>query len=211
MNFEIVLASSNNHKVKEVREILSPYGIILYGLNDLNLKIKDIEENGATYKENALIKAKAVAELVDMPVIADDSGLEIEALDNAPGIYSARFASEKGGHDKAIEYILENVKENRKARFVCDIIALNLAKDPLFFEGIAEGTIADKPYGNGGFGYDPIFISNETGKCYAELDDDTKNRVSHRGKALNKLLMYLKITGKCKMKPTPHHHHHHDD
>ena len=208
MNFEIVLATGNAHKVKEVREILSPYGIILYGLKDLNLKVEDVEENAGTYKGNALIKAQAVAKVTDLPIIADDSGLEIEALDNQPGIHSARFAEEKGGHANAIQYILENVKDNRKAKFVCDIVALNFDKNPLYFEGIATGTIAEKPFGTDGFGYDPIFVSDELGKTFAEIDEDGKNRVSHRGKALNKFLTYLKITGRAKIKPTPHHHHH---
>ena len=208
MNFEIVLATGNAHKVKEVREILSPYGIILYGLKDLNLKVEDVEENAGTYKGNALIKAQAVAKVTDLPIIADDSGLEIEALDNQPGIQSARFAEEKGGHANAIQYILENVKDNRKAKFVCDIVALNFDKNPLYFEGIATGTIAEKPFGTDGFGYDPIFVSDELGKTFAEIDEDGKNRVSHRGKALNKFLTYLKITGRAKIKPTPHHHHH---
>lgn len=210
MNFEILLATSNEHKVKEVRKILSPYGIILYGLKDLNLKVDDIEENGKDYKENALIKAKTIAKLTRFPVIADDSGIEIEALDNKPGIHSARFAEEFGGHDKAIEYILKNVKENRKARFVCEIAAVNFEDKPLIFEGISEGTIAEEVSGNEGFGYDPIFISNEVGQTFAEMDEDTKNRVSHRGKALNKFLTYLKITGRASIKPKPHHHHDHD-
>ena len=198
MNYEIVLASNNAHKLKEVREILCPHGIIVYSLNDVNLHPKEVEENAPDYYGNALIKAKSVQELTSFPIIADDSGIEIEALDNKPGIRSARFATEHGGHALAIEYILKNIKDNRKARFVCDICLLNVDDKPLRFEGIVEGEIAYEPYGEGGFGYDPIFICKETGKTYAEMKQEEKNKFSHRGKALRKLITYLLINGKIK-------------
>ena len=198
MNYEIVLASNNAHKLKEVREILCPHGIIVYSLNDVNLHPKDVEENAPDYYGNALIKAKSVQELTSFPIIADDSGIEIEALDNRPGIRSARFAAEHGGHVLAIQYILNNIKDNRKARFVCDICLLNVDDKPLRFEGIVEGSIAMEPFGEGGFGYDPIFICNETGKTYAEMKQEEKNKFSHRGKALRKLITYLLINGKIK-------------
>lgn len=197
MNYEIILATNNKHKLQEVREILSPHKIVVYGLNDLNLKVKDVEENGNTYAENALIKAKAVQELTTMPVIADDSGLEIAALDNKPGMFSARYAASLGGHDNAIKEILKNLedKEDRSARFICDIVLLNVGDKPLTFEGIAKGTIAKEKAGEGGFGYDPIFVSDETGTCFATMGQQEKNTVSHRAKALKKLLTYLKING----------------
>ena len=200
MNYEIILATNNAHKLKEVREILSPHKITVYGLNDLNLKPEDVEENATTYSGNALIKAKAVQKLTTLPIIADDSGLEIEALDNQPGLHSARFASKYGGHENAIKVILEDLKkkDNRKARFVCDIILLNEDEKPLLFEGIVPGHIAKEPYGKGGFGYDPIFVCDELNKTYAEMTQEEKNKVSHRGKALKKLLTYLKINGKAK-------------
>lgn len=197
MNYEIILATNNKHKLQEVRQILSPHKIVVYGLNDLNLKVKDVEENGKTYAENALIKAKAVQELTTMPIIADDSGLEINALDNRPGMFSARFASSQGGHDNAIKELLKELedKEDRSARFVCDIVLLNVDKNPLTFEGIAKGTIAKEKQGEGGFGYDPIFISDETNTCFGLMEQKEKNTVSHRAKALKKLLAYLKING----------------
>ncbi len=197
MNYEIILATNNKHKLQEVRQILSPHKIVVYGLNDLNLKVKDVEENGKTYAENALIKAKAVQELTTMPIIADDSGLEITALDNRPGMFSARFASSQGGHDNAIKELLKELedKEDRSARFVCDIVLLNVDKNPLTFEGIAKGTIAKEKQGEGGFGYDPIFISDETNTCFGLMEQKEKNTVSHRAKALKKLLAYLKING----------------
>ena len=196
MNFEMILATNNKHKLLEVREILSPHKIIVYGLGDLASKLEDVEENGKTYAENALIKAKAVQKLTTMPIIADDSGLEIIALNNEPGMHSARYAASLGGHDNAIKEILKRLedKEDRSARFVCDIVLVNTDKNPLVFEGIAEGTIAKEKMGEGGFGYDPIFISKETGKCFALMHEE-KNTVSHRAKALMKMLTYLKING----------------
>ena len=200
MNFEIILATNNRHKLQEVREILCPHGITVYGLFDLNLKPKDMEENAPDYYGNALIKAKAVAELTTMPIIADDSGLEVTAMDNKPGIHSARYAEECGGHDKAIQTILQFLsdKQDRSARFVCDIVLLNMEDKPLLFEGIAQGKIADKAYGESGFGYDPIFFSYELQKTFAEAGEEEKNKASHRGKALKKLLTYLIINGKAR-------------
>ena len=196
MNYEIILATNNKHKLKEVREILSPHNVIVYGLSDLNIKLPEVEENGKTYYDNALIKASAVQKFTTMPIISDDSGLEITALNNEPGLHSARYAESLGGHDNAIKEILKRLedKEDRSARFVCDIVLLNVEKKPLLFEGIAEGTIAKEKMGEGGFGYDPIFISKETGECFALMKEE-KNTVSHRAKALNKLLIYLKING----------------
>lgn len=201
MNFEIILATNNRHKLQEVREILCPHKITVYGLFDLNLKPKDVEENAPDYYGNALIKAKSVAELTTMPIIADDSGLEVIAMDHKPGIHSARYAEECGGHDKAIQTILQFLsdKKDRSARFVCNIVLLNMEDKPLLFEGIAEGKIATEVHGEGGFGYDPIFFSNELGKTFAEASEEEKNKASHRGKALKKLLTYLIINGKAKI------------
>lgn len=195
MNFEIILATNNKHKLQEVREILSPHKIVVYGLADLNLKVEEVEENGSTYFENALLKAKAVQKLTTMPIIADDSGLEIEALDNQPGLFSARFAESLGGHNKAIEEILNQLrrKNNRNASFICDLCVLNMEKQPLRFEGVCKGTISSSPKGETGFGYDPIFIPENLNKTYAEIQQKEKNLISHRGKALKKFITYLKI------------------
>ncbi len=200
MNYELILATNNAHKLKEVREILSPHKITVYGLNDLNLHPKEVDENADTYAGNALIKAQSIQKLTTMPIIADDSGMEIEALDNQPGLHSARFADQHGGHANAIQAILQELKkkDNRKARFVCDIILVNEDEKPLLFEGIVDGHIAEEPFGKGGFGYDPIFVADELNKTYAEMTEEEKNKVSHRGKALKKLLTYLKINGKAK-------------
>ena len=190
MNYEIILATNNKHKLKEVREILSPHKIVVYGLSDLNIKLPEVEENGNTYAENALIKAKAVQAFTTMPIIADDSGLEITALNNEPGLHSARYAESLGGHDNAIKEILKRLedKKDRSARFVCDIILLNVEKEPRLFEGVAKGKIAQEKMGEGGFGYDPIFISDETGECFSLMK-------VNKNTALKKLLTYLKING----------------
>ncbi|HHT67255.1 MAG TPA: RdgB/HAM1 family non-canonical purine NTP pyrophosphatase [Erysipelotrichaceae bacterium] len=197
MNFEIVLATNNKHKLQEVREILSPHKIIVYGLSDLNVKIKDVEENNSTYVENALAKAKAIQKITNMPIIADDSGLEISSLNHEPGVYSARYASSLGGHDQAIKEILKRLEntKNRSARFVCQIVLLNTEDKPLIFEGIAKGYIAEKIMGENGFGYDPIFIEEETNQCFGLMDKKEKNAVSHRARALKKLITYLRING----------------
>lgn len=200
MNFEILLATNNKHKLEEVRQILSPHGIIVYCISDLNLDYKEPIEDGKTYKDNALIKADALKELTDLPIIADDSGLEIEALDNKLGLYSSRFASELGGYDNAFKYVLDKVKEknNTKARFICDIILVNIEDRPLLFEGICEGNIASEVKGNDGFGYDPIFIPDGYDHSFAELERNVKNSISHRGRALKKLLTYLRLNGLIK-------------
>ena len=199
MNFEILLATNNKHKLQEVREILSPHGIIVYGISDLNLDYHEPIEDGLTYKDNALIKANALKELTDLPIIADDSGLEIEAMDNKPGLYSARYAKENGGHSEAFKIIFKNLEgKSRKARFVCDIILVNIEDKPLLFEGICPGNIATEPKGKEGFGYDPIFIPDGFNNSFAELKEKEKNDISHRGRALKKLLTYLRINGLIK-------------
>lgn len=197
MNYEILLATSNKHKLEEFRQILCPHGIIVYGISDLNLHPEDVVENGKTYRDNALIKAESLKSLTSFPIIADDSGLEIEELPDILGLYTARFASDMGGHDKAIEYILNALKDkkNRNARFVCDLIVLNIEDKPLLFEGIANGSIAFKKGGFEGFGFDPIFIPEERDECFALLGQKEKNELSHRGKALKKFITYLKIKG----------------
>ena len=196
MNFELVVATNNGHKLQEIREILSPFHITVYGLNDLNINPGEIIEDGKNYYENALIKAKAIQKFTDKAIIADDSGLEILALDNMPGLRSARFAEECGGHKEAFKKIFKNLEgKDRSARFICDIVLVNVEDKPLLFEGIVPGRIATTPDGESGFGYDPIFICDELNKSYASLSKEEKNRVSHRGKALKKLLTYLKING----------------
>ena len=196
MNFELVVATNNAHKLQEIREILSPFHITVYGLNDLNIHPGEIIEDGKNYYENALIKAKAIQKFTDKAIIADDSGLEILSLNNMPGLYSARFAEECGGHKEAFKKIFKDLDgKDPAARFICDIVLVNVEDKPLLFEGIVPGRIATIPNGDSGFGYDPIFVCDELNKSYASLTKEEKNRVSHRGKALKKLLTYLKING----------------
>lgn len=194
MNFELLVATNNAHKLQEIRQILSPYHITVYGMKDLNIDIGEIIEDGETYFDNALIKAKALQKVTSMPIIADDSGLEIEALGWKPGIHSARYAESFGGHLNTIIHILEEINgKSRRARFVCDIVLVNVEDKPLKFEGIVNGVIAEEIHGEGGFGYDPIFIEDTLKKTYASMSQEEKNRVSHRGIALKKLLAYLRI------------------
>lgn len=210
MNYEILFATNNKHKLEEVRNYLSPYGIIVYGLSDVLLDVKEPDETGSTYRENALIKASAYKDATTLPIVSDDSGLEVAALGNIPGINSARFAAEKGGHDAAMNYIINelNKYEDRSARFICEIVVLNIGDRPLFFQGIANGEIISEKDGEKGFGYDPIFFSHEANKTFANLTNDEKNMYSHRGKALKKFLTMLQLRGFAKFKKVNHHHDH---
>ncbi len=177
-----------------IRQILSPFHITVYGMKDLNIDIGEVEENGSTYFENALIKANALKEVTKMPIIADDTGLEILSMDNKPGLHTARYAESLGGHQEAFKDIFKNIEgKDRSATFVCDIVLVNVEDKPLRFEARIPGYIATSVNGEGGFGYDPIFVCDELGKTYAEMSQEEKNRVSHRGKALKKLITYLKI------------------
>lgn len=195
MNYELLVASSNRHKVDEIRKILSPHKITVYGLKDLNIDEIDVNEDGKTYQENALIKANAYKGFINKPIIADDSGIEIDALNGKPGLLSARFADEMGGHQKAMEYIISKVKEKGidTARFICNIVLVNQEDKPLVFQAIIEGKINTSIEGINGFGYDPIFIPDGQNKTYAELSEDEKNKLSHRARALGKLILYLRI------------------
>ena len=193
---QLVLATNNKHKLQEVREMIAPLGFVIYGLKDLNLDV-EIEETGTTYRENAYLKAKAVASKVKWPVIADDSGLEIEALDNFPGIHSARYADSFGmDYKKTAESVLEKLKgvQNRNASFHC-CICLLMSPDakPLYFEGECKGRILEEIKGEGGFGYDPIFHAYENELDLGTCTEEQKNAVSHRHYALQKLVTFLKI------------------
>lgn len=191
---ELMIATSNAHKVDEFKKMLEPRGIVVKSLLDLDESF-DIEENGTTFEENALIKARSIARHLNMPVISDDSGLVIDALGGAPGIHSARFL----GHDT--DYTTKNtiilsrladVKgEDRSARFVCAIGLVYPDGKELTFTGTIEGYIHDQIEGPNGFGYDPIFYYPPFGTTTANVPDEMKNAVSHRGNALKKLMEYL--------------------
>ena len=195
MNTEILLATNNKHKLEEYRQMLAPLGYVIYSISDLNLNI-EVEETGSTYEENAYLKAKKLAELVPFPVISDDSGIEIEALDNKPGLFSSRYMDSFESKEKCFEEVINKTKEkqNNKAQFVCCICYLK-SKDakPLYFKGYCPGHILEQPEGTNGFGYDPIFFSEEANMPFGTAPSEIKNKFSHRSKALTKLKVFLVI------------------
>ena len=196
--YEIIAATNNEHKLIEIRQILEPHNIKVYSLKEMNIDI-DVKEDGKTYLDNALLKARAISKLTSLPLISDDSGIEIEALDNMPGIYTARYASSVGGYQEAFKIIQQACKKksNYKAMFNCDIVLIDEHKNEHVFEGRIKGSVAKEIDGVNGFGFDPIFISDETGVTNASLSPENKNRFSARGAALAKLINYLKENGKA--------------
>ena len=181
----IILASNNKDKVKEVKEILNGYDII--STKEAGIDV-DIEENGTTFEENALIKARAIMKLTGQITMADDSGLEIDYLNKAPGVYSARFMGHDTSYDiknKALIQKLEGVKgSDSSGRFVCAIAVCFPDGREIVKRGTMEGLIAEEIKGDNGFGYDPIVHLPEYGKTSGELAPEEKNKISHRGKAL---------------------------
>lgn len=190
---KIVAATTNKGKIREFQEILSELGYEVVSMHDEGIDV-EVEETGSTFSENALIKARAVSLLCDYPVIADDSGLCVDAMDGAPGIYSARFAGEDAtDYDRNVK-LLETLEgeENRKAQYVAAIAYIEPDGTEITTEGIIEGEILTEEHGTGGFGYDPLFWCTEIKKCFGEATPDEKNAVSHRGRALKKLCDILK-------------------
>lgn len=192
MSKQIVLATSNKGKVKEYQQMLSPLGYSLLTNEDFP-NLVEREENGKSYRENALIKALSLREVTPFPILSDDSGLELLALDGFPGLFTARFAKSQGGYPKAWEELFHRLEgKNRDAQFVCTICYLpKNSSNPHYFEGICPGTILFSPNGDNGFGYDPIFHSKEANIDFGVASEDIKNAYSHRGKALSKLREYL--------------------
>ncbi len=190
---KIVAATTNKGKIREFQEILGELGYEVVSMHDEGIDV-EVEETGATFEENALIKARAVAMLCDFPVISDDSGLCVDALDGAPGIYSARFAGEEATDKDRNVKLLEVMedKEDRKAQYVASIAFITPDGKEITTEGIIEGEIMREEHGDGGFGYDPLFMCTEIGKCFGLATPDEKNAVSHRGRALKKLCEILK-------------------
>jgi len=190
---KLILATQNKNKVIELKRLLSDYPHYeVLSLSDLNI-IDDIEETGTTFESNARLKAQHIYNLTGYACLADDSGIEIEALNNEPGVYSARYLGEQTSYaikNKSILDRLENI-ENRKARFV-SVVCLILSDEEIqSFEGIMPGTIGYEPRGFNGFGYDPIFVPEGYELSYAQMYLDIKNQLSHRGKALRKAVEYL--------------------
>ena len=184
---KIVFATGNKDKMREIREIMADCEVEIFSMKEAGIDV-DIVENGTTFEENALIKAKAIAEHTDAIVLADDSGLEIDALNKEPGIYSARYMGEDTSYTVKNRNLIERLegvpKEQRTARFVCAIAAVLPGGKELVTRQTMEGYIGYEPEGENGFGYDPIFFLEEYGCSSAALSREQKNAISHRGKAL---------------------------
>jgi XTP/dITP diphosphohydrolase len=196
MRSKIVLASNNVGKVREINQLLedSEFEVVPQSA----FSVPDIEETGLTFVENALLKARNAAEHTGLPAIADDSGLEVDALDGAPGIYSARFAgagaSDMDNLNKLLDALKDVDDERRSARFQCVMVYMRHPRDPTphIFQGTWEGRILREARGQHGFGYDPIFLVPDQHCSSAELPPEVKNRLSHRGQALRQLIAELR-------------------
>lgn len=198
---KVVLASGNAGKLREFFRILgaSNDGLEIVAQSDFN--VTDVPETGLTFVENAIIKARNASLKTGLPALSDDSGIEVDALNGQPGIYSARFAKmnnagegDQANNDHLLQSLAGVPSEKRTARFRCCIVYLRHAEDPspLIADGFWEGVILDKPFGANGFGYDPLFFVPTHGVTSAELDADEKNKISHRGQALQKMLSLMK-------------------
>lgn len=184
---KLIFATGNKDKMKEIRMILADAGYEILSMKEAGIDA-DIVEDGSTFEENAIIKAKAISKIAGCVVLADDSGLEVDAMGGAPGIYSARFEGVDTPYSVKNKIIMDKLEglpeEERTARFVCAIAAAWPDGRVITKRGTIEGRIAHEPAGENGFGYDPIFFVPEYGKTTAELDPEEKNKISHRGKAL---------------------------
>ena len=190
---KLVLASQNRGKLREMEAILSRYGIEVCLQSDLGVQV-DVEETGATFEENSRLKAQAVFEATGLAAIADDSGLEVDALGGAPGVYSARYGGDACADDEARnDLLLRNLEgvENRTARFVSAITCVMPDGCVLTARGECEGVILHERMGTGGFGYDPLFYVPEEGESFASLPAERKNRISHRARALERFEQLL--------------------
>jgi len=188
---KLIVASNNDHKIKEIKEMLSQFPFEVLSLKEANINI-DVEEKGITFMENADIKASEIFKIAhgDM-VLADDSGLSVEALNGAPGVFSARFAGEHGdtkANNEKLLHLLEGIRdEDRKAKFVCAMVLIINEDEVVKVQGESEGIITAEFRGEEGFGYDPLFFVPEYKKTFAQMSSEEKNAISHRGRALDKL------------------------
>jgi len=188
---KMVLATSNTNKLREIRAILKDLGLEILSLDDVGLSGLEIVEDGDTYESNSLKKARTVMTRTGLDTIADDSGLEVDALGGAPGIYSARYSGENATYADNNEKLLDALKnvpdEERSARFISVISVAFVSGEELAVRGSIEGRIIHEPKGNNGFGYDPLFLWPEGNCTFAELDSTIKNAVSHRSRAMKAL------------------------
>lgn len=187
---DIVIASSNQGKINDFKVIFSEDNVI--GINEM-IEDFDVEETGTTFEENARLKSEAAAKLLNATVIADDSGLEVVALNGEPGVYSARYAGVQKSDEANIEKVLKGLEneENRTARFVCVISMTTATGETTTFKGTVEGEITLSQIGENGFGYDPIFLIPERQKTMAQLTAEEKSEISHRRKAIDQLKAYI--------------------
>lgn len=194
---EIVLATRNNKKVEEIKRITEGMAVRIFTLDDFP-GCPEVEEDGATFEENAVKKAVTVAQFTGKPALADDSGLEVNALNGAPGTHSARYsghgANDRKNTEKLLSEMLFLVKSDRKARFVCSIALAMPDEKVLTFNGYSEGSIGTEPKGANGFGYDPVFYPEGADRTFAEMSAEEKDSLSHRGNAIRKLQRYLRGT-----------------
>ncbi len=192
---KIFIASKNKGKVEEIRSYLTGFGFEIFSLLD-SPEIPDVAETGSSFEENALLKAKAVYDVVNIPVLADDSGLEVDALGGSPGIFSARFSGVAATDEENNLKLLEELKnlplEKRTARFIC-VLVLYDGMNSRYFDGACEGKIAFSPSGHNGFGYDPLFIPAGYEQSFGELGYSVKSKISHRAKALLSLKKFLDL------------------
>lgn len=193
---KLVLASSNPGKLREINQLIGGLGMAAVPQSDFD--VPDADETGLSFVENAILKARHAAQLTGLPALADDSGLEVDVLNGAPGIYSARFSGPDATDADNLQKLLAELKdvpeEKRTARFQCLMVYMAHAEDPtpMICQGTWEGRILFAPQGENGFGYDPVFWVPSEQCASAELPSETKNRLSHRGQALQKLLMAFK-------------------
>src|SRR5690606_9840640 len=188
---KIIFASNNKNKVQEIQNQV-PKSIQIVTLEEIGCN-EDIAETGTTLEENAIIKANYVTQKYGLPCFADDTGLEIDALNGEPGVYSARYAGEDKNANKNMDLVLQKLgsSTNRKAQFKT-VIALNINNEQHLFTGVVEGKIRNEKTGTNGFGYDPIFEPENLGKTFAEMTLEEKNKLSHRGRAVEQLIEFLK-------------------
>lgn len=190
---KLIFASHNEGKIAEIKQILSPFGIKVLSYKEID--IPDVEETGTTFAENSLLKSSQIAKLTGTACLADDSGLCVDALNGAPGVYSARYAPNRDfekGMEKLLKEMEQSNNKSRNAHFSCVISLCYPNGEYKLFEGRVDGQIAEHKSGSAGFGYDPLFIPDGYDKSFAELGEAVKNKISHRGRAMQKLLDYLK-------------------
>ena len=191
---ELLFASHNAGKIAEIKQMLAPFGINVKSALDMDLP--DVEETGVTFAENSLLKSQTIAKATGIPCIADDSGLCVDALNGAPGVYSARYAPNRDfekGMDKLLSEMAQSPNKSRAAHFSCVVSLAYPDGHYELFEGRVDGHIATKKmYGEEGFGYDPLFVPEGYDCSFAQMSHETKNSMSHRGRAMQKFLAYLK-------------------